>query len=301
MTDVTTLLALIAGHLVGDFALQTDGLAARKARRVWWLILHVAVVTMVTWLFLGTPAAAPAAGALLGLHLLTDLTKRRFGPRDAGWGPGDGAPVAMGRGTPETISATDPGPSEARGTSEFRAETDTDPIAPGSSGASSGLRWFFLDQAIHVGILLLLWWGIGRFLPEVVSGNHWSRLWGQDYAKALLLVSGFTATVWMLSIVLKFQMAEFAAALPANMISGLPRAGRAVGRLERALIFVFVLNGQPEAVGFVVAAKTIFRIGDLSRRDERAHAEYIMVGTLRSFVYALLVALATRWLLGRLG
>lgn len=91
------------------------------------------------------------------------------------------------------------------------------------------------------------------------------------------------------------------AGLPLQLIDGLPRAGRAVGHLERMLVFLFVLIGKPEAVGFVVAAKSVFRIGDLTRRDERNHAESIMDGTLRSYAYALLLAVTVRWLLGMLG
>jgi hypothetical protein len=144
-------------------------------------------------------------------------------------------------------------------------------------------------------------WGVGRWEPGLLDQNHWLRLWGDGYGRALLLTAGLATTVWALGVVLKHQMAGFAAQLPTGLRAGLPQAGRTVGQMERLLVFVFVLAGQPGAVGFVVAAKSVFRIGALTNRDDRDHAEYIMIGTLRSFAYALVVAFATRWLLYRMG
>jgi hypothetical protein len=257
LLDTTTLLALVTGHLLGDFALQTDGLAERKARRHRWLAVHVALVAGLTWLLLGTLTAWWVAAALFVAHLGIDLLKRRL------------------------VSSPDDGSSAG-------------------SVAERGLRWFLLDQALHAVSLAGLGWAISALAPDLPARNLWVGLWGASYAEGLLLVAGFTAAVWALGVVLMFQMAEFAAGLPRELADGLPRGGRTVGRLERLLVYVFVLGGQPEAVGFVVAAKSVFRIGDLTKRDERNHAEYIMIGTLRSFAYALLLALAVRWLRGLL-
>ncbi|MDY0110352.1 MAG: DUF3307 domain-containing protein [Candidatus Krumholzibacteria bacterium] len=243
MPDTTTLLALVTGHLLGDFVLQSDAMAERKAHRGRWQVVHATAVAGVTWLLLGTIAAAWAAAALFVLHLGIDLLKRRLSPR---------------------------------------------------------LRWFTLDQVLHGLSLVGLWLAIDAFAPSLPGRNVWTSLWASSYAAGLLLVAGFVVTVWLVGVVVKYQMADFAGRLPGELVEGLPRAGRAVGRLERTLVFLFVLIGQPEAVGFVVAAKSVFRIGDLTKRDQRNHAEYIMIGTLRSFAYALLLALATRWLFARI-
>ena len=70
------------------------------------------------------------------------------------------------------------------------------------------------------------------------------------------------------------------------------RVGATIGVLERLLIVTFVLTGSQAAVGFVVAAKTIARFKQL---EDRAFAEYYLLGTLASVSVALgsgLVALA---------
>ena len=87
-------------------------------------------------------------------------------------------------------------------------------------------------------------------------------------------------------------MAPFAAHLPADVTAeSLPGAGRVIGQLERGLIFALVLLGQPQGVGLLMAAKSILRFGAV--KDDRALSEYVIIGTLASFAWALLVAYAT--------
>ncbi|MES3631198.1 MAG: hypothetical protein PPP56_13625 [Longimonas sp.] len=73
---------------------------------------------------------------------------------------------------------------------------------------------------------------------------------------------------------------------------GLPGAGRLIGYAERTLILVFVLVSAPAAIGFLVTAKSIFRFDSMQRG--RAHAEYIIIGTLLSFAYAVVLSYGIR-------
>src|SRR6056297_964421 len=75
---------------------------------------------------------------------------------------------------------------------------------------------------------------------------------------------------------------------------GLPGGGRTIGHLERLLVFVLVLAGQITAIGFLVAAKSILRFGSIA--DDRRATEYVIIGTLASFGWAIAVALATQTL-----
>lgn len=69
------------------------------------------------------------------------------------------------------------------------------------------------------------------------------------------------------------------------------RVGATIGILERLLIVSFILTGAAEAIGFVVAAKTIARFRLLEDRD---FAEYYLLGTLASVSVALFTALIAR-------
>jgi hypothetical protein len=67
--------------------------------------------------------------------------------------------------------------------------------------------------------------------------------------------------------------------------------GRIIGILERVLLYVFLLQGQFGAIGFVLAAKAFTRFKAL---DDRAFAEYVLIGTLLSACLALTIAAAVR-------
>ncbi len=70
--------------------------------------------------------------------------------------------------------------------------------------------------------------------------------------------------------------------------------GRAVGSLERALALTMVLLGDYAAVGWIIAAKSLARFKQL---EDREFAEYFLVGTLASFLLAVLVGVGIRILL----
>src|SRR5436190_2138415 len=70
--------------------------------------------------------------------------------------------------------------------------------------------------------------------------------------------------------------------------------GRAVGSLERALALTMVLLGDYAAVGWIIAAKSLARFKQL---EDREFAEYFLVGTLASFLLAVLVGVGMRILL----
>jgi len=80
-------------------------------------------------------------------------------------------------------------------------------------------------------------------------------------------------------------------------VTGLKDGGRIIGYLERLLIFIFIVNGQFAGVGFLVAAKSIFRFGELKDSENRKQAEYIIIGTFASFLLAIVVSLTTQALL----
>ena len=66
-------------------------------------------------------------------------------------------------------------------------------------------------------------------------------------------------------------------------------AGAMIGVLERLFVFTFMIMGKLEGVGFVLAAKSVFRIGDLKDAEHRKRAEYVFIGTLASFGLAMML------------
>ena len=71
----------------------------------------------------------------------------------------------------------------------------------------------------------------------------------------------------------------------------LENAGKYIGMLERLFVFAFVVTNHWQAIGFLLAAKSVFRFGDLSKSKDRKLTEYILIGTLLSFGLAIITAL----------
>lgn len=60
--------------------------------------------------------------------------------------------------------------------------------------------------------------------------------------------------------------------------------GKIIGYLERLLVVALILMGSFSAVGFIVAAKSLTRFKQM---DDRDWAEYFLLGTLTSFLFAI--------------
>jgi hypothetical protein len=67
------------------------------------------------------------------------------------------------------------------------------------------------------------------------------------------------------------------------------RAGRWIGALERLLIYVLMLIGAAAAAGLVVAAKSILRFPELSGKPAAIDPEYVLIGSLASWLLAFTV------------
>lgn len=70
----------------------------------------------------------------------------------------------------------------------------------------------------------------------------------------------------------------------------LPEAGTVIGVLERVMAYLLLISGQWAGLGFLIAAKSIFRFGDLNRNQNRQFTEYVLIGTLLSFLLAIVAA-----------
>ena len=56
--------------------------------------------------------------------------------------------------------------------------------------------------------------------------------------------------------------------------------------------WLFLLVGNIEGVGFLLAAKSVFRFGELSKRKVISTTEYVLIGTHSSFTIAILTGIA---------
>ena len=71
--------------------------------------------------------------------------------------------------------------------------------------------------------------------------------------------------------------------------------GGKIGNAERMLIFVFILAGCYEAIGFLLAAKSILRFNE--SKQDKEYAEYVLYGTLLSVLCAVLIGFAAKYIM----
>jgi len=155
--------------------------------------------------------------------------------------------------------------------------------------APPGLAAFLADQAAHLAAIAAL----GVLRPDLWAGGLWAGAAG--LAALMAYLAGAILTVRAGGIAIGLMMRDYQhAALP----EGLPNGGRMIGTLERAMIFLLVLVGQPGGIGFLIAAKSVLRF-DTASTNQRA-SEYVIIGTLASFGWALAGSYATLWLASHL-
>lgn len=142
--------------------------------------------------------------------------------------------------------------------------------------------WFVLDQIAHIFIL------IGIVL--LYQGETINFLWLNN--QLWVLITGILLITKPTSIFIKTIISIWT---PESQNSrednSLATAGNYIGILERLFVFCFILTGHFEAIGFLLAAKSIFRFGDLKEAKDRKLTEYVMIGTLMSFGTAIITGL----------
>jgi len=106
-------------------------------------------------------------------------------------------------------------------------------------------------------------------------------------AENYLLLISLVSITYVSAIIMKKIMPMLDYPFPND---GIKEAGKYIGMLERLFIFIFIITSFWEGVGFLLAAKSIFRFGDLKENKEIKLTEYILIGTLLSFGLAILIA-----------
>lgn len=132
--------------------------------------------------------------------------------------------------------------------------------------------------------MLASWLSAGVLLPVAV------------WVVGLVLVS-FPA-----SLLVQLLMRRWSGIYTGDVPPSLTKGGKWIGILERLFIFSFVLTGRWEAIGFILAVKSAFRIGEMrvGQNDAdktRSLTEYILIGTFLSFGLAILIGGAANLLL----
>ncbi len=128
---------------------------------------------------------------------------------------------------------------------------------------------FFLDQAAHIAVIALaasIYQPIDLTFTKLISGNN------------LILFTALVFVTFTAAVIVKVSIAQWNPEQNSDQDNSLSKAGRFIGILERLFVFIFVINGHWQAIGFLLAAKSVFRFGNLKESKDRKLTEYILIG-----------------------
>ena len=140
------------------------------------------------------------------------------------------------------------------------------------------VEWFMVDQLLHIAVMagVALWW---------CSMNDWSV--PMDVASDYVALAIAIIVCWKpANIFIKLMLKHYSVNMPEEQGSGF-NAGSLIGNIERWLILTFVIMQRYEAIGLLIAAKSIIRFSE----KDTAKTEYVLAGTLLSIFIAVLAGM----------
>lgn len=152
---------------------------------------------------------------------------------------------------------------------------------------ANNLLWFIADQFLHIisiiGVAMLVGGGANQWfegLGELLSSKE-----------VLVVALAYCFIIWPSMIIINLATQGWQNQISDEMGPSLQNAGKWIGILERILVLTFVLAAQFQAIGFLIAAKSILRISVKTENSARILSEYVLIGTFISFTIAILVGL----------
>lgn len=264
-------LALLTAHLLSDFTFQWESFCKNKIEKGingYALYVHAAIVLIVTMLIIepwsglcGRSVILIVAGIAVS-HFLIDWLKSALERR-----------IRKNK----ALSIVEFGP--------FYILTEKQCPVPGRDAKSFAKKslWLFIgDQAIHVFLLVAV-----SFICDCEvswSGVQLNGNLNLGLTTVAFLLCGKAGNHFIMPCIRYiFAGTNLPTSKPDNKTANI-HAGAMIGILERWLILIFLLAGQYEPIGFLVAAKSIIRY----KEADTSTTEYVLTGTLFSMAIAVI-------------
>lgn len=152
-----------------------------------------------------------------------------------------------------------------------------------------GFNYFILDQIAHLVVILIVYWYF--FSDRFVDLSLFTDIFTNK--QILITTIAYVLILKPTSIALGIFFKRWDITQEAE---GLKGAGCWIGYIERVLTLTLIITNNIEAVGFLLAAKSIFRFGELKNSNEIKITEYVLIGTLASFTITVIIGLIVKYL-----
>ncbi|TJZ63101.1 DUF3307 domain-containing protein [Sphingobacterium olei] len=148
---------------------------------------------------------------------------------------------------------------------------------------------FIVDQILHIALLVAV------IVHVYGIPDQWGQLFFTDRSLLYLIAFLLVTTVSPIFLRVFFSKWNKENDFYTKRKDTLMDAGMLIGIMERLIIVLFIQVGFLSGIGFLLAAKSIFRFGDLTNARDTKFTEYILVGTLASFVIAIAIGYGLRF------
>ena len=141
------------------------------------------------------------------------------------------------------------------------------------------IKWFTIDQFLHVLVLAAV-----------------AYLWSREYSWSMPPFVSLKQIAILIAVMIcwkpsnffiKLMLKHFSVNMPEEEEGSRFNAGALIGNVERWLILIFVYLGRYDALGLLIAAKSIIRFSE----SQTNKTEYVLAGTLMSIFIAVLCGL----------
>lgn len=146
--------------------------------------------------------------------------------------------------------------------------------------------WFFIDQLLHIAVIGIVTFYVNQFDFSFINNRNF-----------LSIMAGAIFVTVPASIIVKMLISSWTPVTPnpsSPQTESLANAGKYIGIIERLLVFIFIIVNHWEGVGFMIAAKSVFRFSDLAEAKQRKLTEYVLIGTLLSFGIAVVTGILVK-------
>ncbi|WP_417249075.1 DUF3307 domain-containing protein [Celeribacter sp.] len=147
---------------------------------------------------------------------------------------------------------------------------------------NNGIAAYLADQVAHLATI----GGVALVAPDLVASGAWGAAPAWVF-HTMLLAGGLLYVTCAGGFAVEILMRNFR---PKDASEGFSNAPSTIGNLERFLVYIFLLAGMPEAIGFIFAAKAIMRFQTLSSQSQKFY-ESVFIGTLASFGWAIAITI----------
>lgn len=143
-------------------------------------------------------------------------------------------------------------------------------------------KYFLIDQALHLLVLLVCWYFLFLEYDDILYA--WENINAQN---VIVLITAFVFVTFPAGILIGQLTKKWREQIKDGVTLG--NAGKWIGIIERIVILTLVLNHQYDAIGLLIAAKSLLRFNEANRPEIKT--EYLLIGTLISITIAILTGL----------